>query len=303
MDWKRIGLTIEEANSVFDISQEIELSSKKHPVYLETLRNSKDRIVLKSLDEKRYNIYTILSSKWNPFWEPILGTFSSDSEYWAATYFIPKPKKRVPFDYSFIGCESLSLMNLIDNFDYLRARSFFCFISEFEQANNHLIPEHIALSFIYQICEGLKSLHKNGFVHCDVSPQNIILTESPKRLCETIPVKSYDIYPVLIDLGNSSLEQASERQVTSIIGTTAFMAPEVINFKPNDRSDIYSLGCILQYMCLGKAPNETGGLKLLKSSASKPFYKIVKKCTEDYEKRYRTYDDLQRDILNILKKR
>ena len=89
--------------------------------------------------------------------------------------------------------------------------------------------------------------------------------------------------------------------MTSIIGTHNFVAPEILAYnKPNDRMDIYSIGCLIHYMCLGSAPGEHG-LKSSKKLLSRGVYRIIEKCNADYDNRYKSLDFLKRDILRELR--
>lgn len=111
-------------NKIFDEAKEVRLSDESHPpVYLETILESNGRIILKSLDDKQYSIYNKLTSVWSPFLEPVLGTHCTEGKCWAITYFLSRPL-RAHFDYSEFKSHSLSLQELIINFEWLRARGF-----------------------------------------------------------------------------------------------------------------------------------------------------------------------------------
>ena len=113
-----------------------------------------------------------------------------------------------------------------------------------------LPPERVA-HIVRQICASLGEAHKRGLVHRDVKPANIYLC---KRALE------YDFVKVL-DFGlvrkHSALE-ADERahdlsKVGIVMGTPAYMAPEVIHGQPADaRSDVYAVGCVAYWMLTGK---------------------------------------------------
>lgn len=80
-----------------------------------------------------------------------------------------------------------------------------------------------------------------------------------------------------------------------------FAAPEILDKKPNDRMDIFSLGCVMTYMCFGKSYKEIDENVCWESSTSRFFRRIVKKCTASYEKRYRSVNAVQRDIVKALR--
>ena len=92
---------------------------------------------------------------------------------------------------------------------------------------NQLISENIIKKIIIQICEGLKALHKNGIIHRDLTPENILIDDDNNiKIC---------------DFGFSKKTEYSK----TIIGKHRYLAPEMEkNEKYNNKIDIYSLGCI-----------------------------------------------------------
>ena len=92
-----------------------------------------------------------------------------------------------------------------------------------------------------------------GVIHRDIKPSNVILTPDPEN----------EIEPKLIDFGLAKVAAASsEKGLTrtgQIVGTPEYMSPEQIANKEVDaRSDVYSLGCLVYEMCVGRPPF-TGG--------------------------------------------
>jgi eukaryotic-like serine/threonine-protein kinase len=117
---------------------------------------------------------------------------------------------------------------------------------------DYLVMEHVegkpligplrldqVLEYTRQICEALDAAHRAGIVHRDLKPANILVTK--------LGIK-------LLDFGIARMMQG-EATVTGpgvLVGTPAYMAPEVLKGAPADaRSDIYSLGCVIQEMVTG----------------------------------------------------
>lgn len=106
------------------------------------------------------------------------------------------------------------------------------------------LPEEFAIHLIAQICEGLHSAHKQGLIHRDVKPDNILVTAAGiAKLTDLGLVKDIE--------GEMNLTRTGKG-----LGTPHFMAPEQFrNAKNADvRCDIYSLGATLYMMVTGHVP-------------------------------------------------
>ena len=118
---------------------------------------------------------------------------------------------------------------------------------------------------IIQVCQALWVLHSLGAVHRDVKPENIILRGSDA---------------VLIDFDAARLHKPENSNDTQILGTTGFAAPEQYGLSQSDiRSDIYSLGILINVMLTGHHPS--------KHLVEGRMGRIVDRCTHvNPEKRY-----------------
>jgi tRNA A-37 threonylcarbamoyl transferase component Bud32 len=106
-----------------------------------------------------------------------------------------------------------------------------------------------ALTIAVRLCWGLHAAHERGIVHRDMKPANIILASDPE----------IGEQPKIIDFGLAKLATATEKaeltRTGQIVGTPEYMAPEQIEGKKVDaRSDVYSLGCVLYKMLVGRTP-------------------------------------------------
>jgi serine/threonine protein kinase len=106
------------------------------------------------------------------------------------------------------------------------------------------------LSPIIRNCaKGLEYLHSQGWVHCDIKPDNFLADEEGdvKLIDFSIAMKSKKPGGIgaLLGLGKTK----------NIRGTKSYMAPEQIRQQyPDVRSDVYGFGCMLFELLSGKAP-------------------------------------------------
>ena len=103
------------------------------------------------------------------------------------------------------------------------------------------IAEDTALEIARQAAVGLTAAHVAGFVHRDVKPDNILITQDGQ-------VK-------LVDLGISQLAAHHAVNDGEFWASPPYVAPEIIGGQPADsRSDVYSLGATLFELLTGKPP-------------------------------------------------
>jgi serine/threonine protein kinase len=103
------------------------------------------------------------------------------------------------------------------------------------------VPE--AIEYMIQVAEGLDCAHRNGIIHRDVKPANMLLRK--------------DGYLLLSDFGIAKILEGTTNltRVGTGIGTPQYMSPEQGTGQPVDRrSDIYSLGIVLFHCLTGHVP-------------------------------------------------
>ena len=99
------------------------------------------------------------------------------------------------------------------------------------------------LHYFQDICSGVSFAHQKGVIHRDLKPSNLLFDEFNK-----IRVSDFGFAKAI-----ASSRSISMSSTGNLIGTPAYMAPEIWSGKPASvQSDIYSLGCILYEMLTGK---------------------------------------------------
>lgn len=142
-------------------------------------------------------------------------------------------------------------------------------------------------SYIKQICDGLKDVHKLGIVHRDLQPKNIIITNENKLK--------------IIDFDIARIKKENASNDTELWGTAGYAAPEQFGFAQTDeRSDIYSLGVIIDEMIRPYVEPVNVILNDKDQKTITRLSKISKKCKEmDPENRYKSIDEILRSIKDL----
>jgi serine/threonine protein kinase len=156
------------------------------------------------------------------------------------------------FEREFIAAKVLDHPNVVKALDYCGTGPHPFLVMEFvdgESLGQRLercgpLPEDEAIRLITQVCEGLQRAHKQGLVHRDVKPDNILVTrDGVAKLTDLGLVKDAE--------GDLNLTKTGRG-----LGTPHYMAPEQFrNAKNVDvRGDIYSLGATLYALVTGVVP-------------------------------------------------
>jgi len=122
------------------------------------------------------------------------------------------------------------------------------------------LPESKIWRFFIEMCLGMQYLHANRILHRDIKTINMFLTKDDK-----IKIGDLGVAKVL----NQTLGMAQ-----TVVGTPYYLSPELCEEKPyNNKSDIWSLGCVLYELCTLRHPFEATNqaaliLKILRGNYS-----------------------------------
>ena len=100
-----------------------------------------------------------------------------------------------------------------------------------------------AIYYFLQIAQGLEAIHKNGIIHRDIKAENILFRQDGSL--------------AIIDFGIAETISRSKQLINASLtqGTPHYMSPEQASGRSMDeRSDIYSLGCIFYELLSGEKP-------------------------------------------------
>ena len=102
-------------------------------------------------------------------------------------------------------------------------------------------PILVAVNYGRQILAALRFAHRNGVVHRDIKPHNVLVDDEGR-------IK-------VTDFGIARAGASEMTEVGSIIGTAQYLSPEQARGAPvDDRSDLYSVGVLLYELLTGEAP-------------------------------------------------
>ena len=162
-------------------------------------------------------------------------------------------------------------------------------------------PRRVA-EIIYACSVALDYAHRNGVVHRDIKPTNILFTP--------------DGYLKIGDFGIAQRADAESTQVNGVLGTPQYMSPEQVRGDDvTGQTDLYSLGVLMYRMLSGRLPFSGKNISsLLYNVCHRDPPKLATLCPDvphdliqvvecamhkDLEKRYRLGQELAADLASI----
>lgn len=160
------------------------------------------------------------------------------------------------------------------------------------------------LALMIQACAGVGYAHRAGLVHCDIKPQNMLITPDQR-----LKVVDFGIARALASI------QPDEREEV-VWGSPQYFSPEqAAGMAPSPASDVYSLGVVMYEMLAGQLPfsatSSTGLARLHRYEMPKSLRELNptipaaleqvlhKVLAKEPTSRYRTADQLGRVLLTL----
>jgi serine/threonine protein kinase len=161
-----------------------------------------------------------------------------------------------------------------------------------------------SISLMVQACAGIGYAHRAGLVHCDIKPQNMLVTPDLR-----LKVMDFGIARALASI-------QPDEKVDFVWGSPQYFSPEqAAGQAPSPASDVYGLGVILYEMLTGQLPFMAGSSKELSQlhlNARPPSPRrynqaidenlnriILKVLSKEPSARYRTADQLGRVLITF----
>lgn len=151
------------------------------------------------------------------------------------------------------------------------------------------VEPQIAIEWAITICSMLKFLHgqEPPIIHRDLTPDNLIRTNQGAV--------------VLIDFGAAN--QFLGTATGTIIGKQAYIPPEQLRGKTVMQSDIYALGCTINYLLTGSDPTPLAPshLPCINNECDAKLDAIIAKCTSfEATDRYQTAAEVETELLKVV---
>ena len=181
----------------------------------------------------------------------------------------------------------IDIISSSEDYNYFYMEMEYCATGDLSrclwQNKNNQYMERTIKTIGCQLLSGLQSLHKNGIIHCNLKPSNIVIDEYGNvKICDF--KKCLKISKMTKDL--------IEKNKCAM--TPCYTAPELFrkDGKYSFKSDLWALGCILYELAVGQVP-------FFDNSIDELIIKIIQKEVNFERKELTNYSD---DFIDILKK-
>ncbi|MDB5040166.1 MAG: putative Serine/threonine protein kinase [Candidatus Eremiobacteraeota bacterium] len=156
------------------------------------------------------------------------------------------------FSYEAQSAAKLSHPNIVNIYDFGVENDAYYIVMELVDGSTlgellqeeRVLPEGVAVDYAIQIASGLAYAHRQGLLHRDVKPANILVTKD-----DVVKLSDFGIARAV------SEHTLGVTQPGMVMGSVAYISPEQAqNHELDERSDLYSVGVVLYQMLVGALP-------------------------------------------------
>lgn len=194
------------------------------------------------------------------------------------------------YDYSGAECEQSYIVT-----EYIRGET----LKDFTDRHTPSLPE-VGAMIVHEIAGAVAHAHEAGIIHRDIKPENMMIRD--------------DGALKLMDFGIAQIVDMQQMTVTgALVGSPAHMSPEHVEGRPLDyRSDVFSLGTLLYFLCTGRLPFDSPSphallRQILEARYDDPrmhnpavgrrLHQIIQRCLErEPDDRYESVDAFREDL-------
>ncbi len=151
--------------------------------------------------------------------------------------------------------KTLSHPNIVKIYEFFDTPIYYYIVTEyckkgelFAYIKNKYNEKQLAVLF-YQVFSGLVYLHEQKILHRDLKLENLMISEIEK---DVITEEEY-FWIKIIDFGTAKIFEKN-RAEKAVIGSSYYIAPEVLKQRYNEKCDTWSVGVILYMTLVGAAP-------------------------------------------------
>ena len=151
--------------------------------------------------------------------------------------------------------KKLSHPNIVKIYEFYISNSHYYIVTEFckdgelfSYIKNKYSENQLAVLF-YQVFSGLWYLHDHKILHRDIKLENIMISKKEKDNV----TREELFWAKIIDFGTAKIFEKNKKE-RDVVGSSYYIAPEVLKQNYNEKCDTWSVGVILYMMLVGRAP-------------------------------------------------
>lgn len=183
-------------------------------------------------------------------------------------------------------------------------------LAEYVRNNGRKLSERDAIQVCLQICDAIQEVHNKKIIHRDLKPCHVMIDEQLSTSVQDAKVQLETSLPAsgkivsqkdnspfikIIDFGEAF--DLNNGNPHNKIGTPGYQAPEAQKNQVSFRTDIYSMGCVLNFMLTGYEPG------VIRYRGNRELERIIAKTLDvDPFYRFGTVKELKRQLLLFLNK-